>query len=76
MPDAEAPPGATFLPIQVVNLGAEIVFKLSASEAEAAEISTPGALREYEPFRRAFTDMAFPTSIYTEEEYAKFGDDV
>ena len=49
--EAEEKSAVTYVPIEVVNLGADIVFKLSADEAEAAEISTAGALREHEPFR-------------------------
>ena len=61
----------TFPPIEIINLSAETIFAMSADEVGAAGITTAGDLCKHMPFRRAFTDMAFPTSNYTEKQYEK-----
>ena len=54
--DAGAKADATYAPIEVINLTAEVVFKMSAGEAESAKIQNAGDLRKHGGFRRAFTD--------------------
>lgn len=55
--EAVAAAAPVYSPIEVVNLAATTVFKMTADEARVAEISTAGALRAHQPFRRAFTDI-------------------